>query len=73
MTHEKLLGYTAAELKAMTLVDLERIYAAVLSTTRPDRATKPVATTKTGQPASLKQKQHETMDMLKSFGIDLDL
>jgi hypothetical protein len=73
MTHEKLLGYTSAELKAMTTTDLERIYAGVLSITRPDRATKPVSTAKTGQPASLKQKQHETMDMLKSFGIDLDL
>ena len=73
MTHEKLLGYTAIELKALTLVDLERIYASVLSTTRPDRASKPTTPAKTGQPASLKQKQHETMDMLKSFGIDLDL
>lgn len=73
MTHEKLLGYTATELKAMTLADLERIYANVLTTTRPDRAAKPTTPVKTGQPASLKQKQHDTMDMLKSFGIDLEL
>lgn len=72
MTHEKLLGYTAAELATFDDAKLNVIYANALNITRPDRIVKPEPKAPS-QSSRTKAKVSETMDLLKAAGLNLDL
>lgn len=72
MTHEKLLGYTAAELATFDEAKLNVIYASALNITRPDRIVKPEPKAPSAS-SRQKAKVAETMDLLKAAGLNLDL
>lgn len=71
MTLEKLLGYTAEQLKTMPAAEWQKILEPYLNVTRPDRVTKP--TSKTGQSSKQRQNNSIATGLLKGLGIDLDL
>lgn len=71
MTLEKLLNCRASELKALTPAQLEEYFKPVLHITRPDLATKPTASAKTGLPSTTHQKADAVAQMLKGMGIDI--
>jgi len=70
MTFEKLLGYTAAELKAMPAEEWQKMMEPYLAITRPDRAAR--IDTK-GKSTVQKAKVNAANEMLAGLGLDFKL
>ena len=71
MTWRKLLGYDAAELKAMTDAQLLELFGPCLKVTRPDQA--PRLDTKKSTLPSNKAKTAAANDILNQLGFDIEL
>lgn len=71
MRWQDLLGYDAAQLKALTNKEIEEIFAPCLHITRPDRA--PRADIKQSNSSAAKAKRAVANDILGGLGFDLEI
>lgn len=72
MNWRDLLGYEGAQLKALTEAQLNELFAASLSITRPDRAPR-MDTKKPNASAAAKAKTAKANDTLSLLGFDIEL